>query len=672
MITRREFTKLVGLSTGALLIEPLQNLSRLLAAEGFENEHLIFSPEQIPVIRKKLTLPIFKDFWDETLNADLISDMKFLEKEIVLNNQSRHLARANKILQREAFVYVITGDKKRGQMARLAVQKILQFKKWDYFQEAGKYTIGLQRSSLTTQSLVLTYEWIFDILSEYERKEIIRQLPDKGCEPCYRSLYGMLHPDEVVGWGFDPESSFFEERDMRNWPRILARTNLRAVPMSALGLGAIFLGDKNPRTKEWMKVVKQTYLDFVTLFSKDGSYPEGTSYCNYTSQELILFLNVLKRKTGKDWSDAVNWQGVMDFFTITRMPSDVHPEGHVNFGDSGSGFVSDVAFWVARRFKDGKAQYAATHFPRNHRIFSPVIYDRNVKEEKPPKNWQYRHFDIGWVIVTTGAEKDDFLVALRSGPPANHEHADRNSVILKSKSENLLVDNWHPPYDHKHAAWALRTSPAHNTVLIDGKGHQYHDGKEGTNASLAAAKVVFEKKTDNYAIVTSDATQAYNLANSDVGKVARSMVVFPDSQVLIVVDSLEMKQNAAEFRARWFVENEDKKAGIKISGDWFEFNRPGADLIGICAGSGGVKLEKANFPVPEDYGIFPFVDVVAAEKGKQVHLVSVMAVCEKDGERPDLSIEETKNGWKIKTKNFGIQQVVSMTVSGAKHEFIVE
>lgn len=672
MFSRREFTKLIGMSAGALLASPLAALSRLVAADEFENSHLLFSPQQIPEIRQKLGLPFFKEFWDEIYHADLKADRKFLQDEIAFNNQIRHLLRADLILQREAFIYVITKEEKRGQLARLAVQKILQFKKWDYFQEAGKYTIGLQRAPMTTQSLILTFEWIYELLNDSERQEIIRQLPEKGCEPCYRSLYGMLHPDEVVGWGFDPESSHQEERDLSNWPRILARTNLRAVPMSALGLGAIFFKDKLPRAQEWMRVVQQSYRNFVDLYGKDGSYPEGTSYCNYTSQELILMLDVLQRKTGQDWSDAINWKGVMDFFIMTRMPSNSHPEGHVNFGDAGSGFVSDVAFWVARKYNDGQAQYAGTHFPKNHRIFSPVQYDPSVKEVKPKGAWHYRHFDIGWVVVLTGFEKQDFVVAMRSGPPANHEHADRNSVILKSNSENLLVDTWHPPYDHKDPAWPLRTSPAHNTVLIDGKGHQYVNGLEGTNASLAEAKVIAEKKTATFVAVTSDATQAYQLVNPDVENVVRSFLTFPESRVLIVVDSLRMKKNAAEFRARWFVENEDKKSRIEINDNRFEFFRPSADLIGLCAGSAGVKLEKGTFPVPQDYGIFPFIDVIAAQKEKHVHIISVMAVFDKKNSRPELSIQENKKGWQIETTNLGHSHSVSVSIDGKKHKFDVK
>ncbi|HKK18906.1 MAG TPA: hypothetical protein VJ952_09535 [Opitutales bacterium] len=39
--------------------------------------------------------------------------------------------------------------------------------------------------------------------------------------------------------------------------------------------------------------------------------------------------------------------------------------------------------------------------------------------------------DLDWVFCRTGWEPDDAALGFRSGGPANHEHADRNSFIFK-------------------------------------------------------------------------------------------------------------------------------------------------------------------------------------------------------------------------------------------------
>ena len=87
------------------------------------------------------------------------------------------------------------------------------------------------------------------------------------------------------------------------------------------------------------------------------------------------------------------------------------------------------------------------------------------------------------------ASSDDTVVALRSGGPGNHEHADRNSVIFKAHGERLLNDPVHASYSTKDPKWLLRQTEAHTAVLIDGKGHVYHDGRDGTNSSAAAATI---------------------------------------------------------------------------------------------------------------------------------------------------------------------------------------
>lgn len=671
-LSRRNFIKLSGLTPCLFIVNPLNKMSTLLADKKSEHLNLLFLPEDIPELRRRLELPLFKKFWEEMLNADMKNDRKFLEQGIEFNNQLYHLPRIDDILQREAFVYVMTGDKERGKFARLALQKILQFKKWDYYLEAKRFVIGLQRAPYITQSIVITYEWISDLLSKEDKQQVFKQLPEKGCEPCYRSLYGMLHPDKVVGWGFDPETSFQEELDMSNWPRLLSKTNLRAVPLSGLGLGSLFLKRKDKRVDRWMEVVKKSYDEFVGLYEKDGSYPEGTGYCDYASEQLILLLEILQKQTGEDWSNAINWEGVMDFFLMTRMPTNQHPDGHVNFGDGSEGFGSDIGFWVARKYKDGISQYAAIHHSAKHKIFSVIWYDPKIEEKKPQANWFYRHFDIDWVITTTGFEKEDFLVAMRSGGPANHEHADRNSVILKCYSENLLVDNWHPPYNHVHPAWTLRTSPAHNTVLIDGKGHQYHDGMEGTNASLALAKVVKETKTDNYAIVTSDATQAYQLVNENVKNVNRTLLTMPKEKFIVVVDCLNTKNNAADFKARWFIDNEDKNGEIKIDGKKFIFSRPYAKLVGCCEGSRGVKLSKDNFSVPEEYGIYPYLDVAAEKSDSKVVLITAAIALNKNESIPSLEIVSNGVNWIVNTNRGGQAIKVIITMEKLMPKLLVE
>ncbi len=647
-ITRRQFLRDSCMAGGVMAFAP--GLLRMpgLGKRGGPDVPLalLFSGEEVARLRRTVEQPVFQSYWRQLLEMDLADDRRFLEKEINLHDHLRHIDRADKILEREAFVYLITGQRKRGALAQLALQRLLEYPKWDYFLEAGVHTIGLQRAPATTIAVSLAYDWLGDLLSKAQRQEMLRQIGDKGCEPCYRSLYGMRYPDRVVGWSFDRDS-YWEERDMRRWPEILDKTNLKAVPMGALAVGAATLQGVDPRAERWWEMVEHSYRTFVNRFAWDGSYDEGGSYWDYTALHMALTVEMLARKRGTDYYDWANFPGMMEFVLALQMPHHGNPDYLVNFGDNGPGFDSAIGFWTARRSRDGLAQYAAMHHARKHSPYSVIWFDERVQATAPPAREHFKHLALDWVIARTGYELDDLVVAMRSGGPANHEHADRNSVILKCYGEVLLADIKRPPYDHRDPAWLLRTSPAHNTVLVDGQGHQYHDGKEGTNASLASAKILRIGEREGYLFWASDATHAYQLVNEDIRSVTRSVLLVPQFPCLLVVDKLHKSRNASLFAATWHAENSDGRAEMIFDGSTFAIGRPHARFYGLCGGSVPVVVRTGTHPVPKNKGIFPFIEVAATEPALEVLLLTVGCPVRSDQSNPDITLGRDGHTWKV-------------------------
>ncbi len=199
---------------------------------------LYFDPQDLPRIRRSWSLPLFTELRESILAADLASDEAFLLKELDPNDQLRHLSRAAGILEREAFAYLMTEQEPRLELARLAIEKILSFSAWDYFMEAGRDIIGLQRAPETAIAMSLALDWLFPRLDDTTKKRMRDQIAEKGCRPCYRTLYGMRYPQKVVGWGFAPWVKL-EARDFSRWPVILDRTNLKAIPIAGLAVGAL-------------------------------------------------------------------------------------------------------------------------------------------------------------------------------------------------------------------------------------------------------------------------------------------------------------------------------------------------------------------------------------------------------------------------------------------------
>ncbi|MBN1350322.1 heparinase II/III family protein [candidate division KSB1 bacterium] len=611
--------------------------------------NLLFSKDDIPRIEQNIQYPVFHDFWQALLKEDIEKDGNFL---------------------REAFIYAITGKLSRGKAAKKEILKILEKKHWDSFVEDGNQRLGFLQGGRLTAWMSLGYDWIYDLLTPEERTLILQQIAEKGCIPILRGLRGMRYPETVKGWGFDPEHTpALEVRDMRRWQHILGHNNFRAVMSGGLALGIFAVERTDPRAEEWKEMLLDSFYRFARLVKPDGSYDEGVGYCNYATEYLIFLMEVIRRKTGKKLFDAANFVGVMQFDLAMFMPHTLAPAGSVNFGDAGTSLKSHVGFWIARQSRDGFSQYIALNYPQEHSIFSLIWYDPTVKPEPPIRSCHLIRLDLDWIIARTGYEPDDLVAAMRSGGPSNHEHADRNSVILKFAGEILLADAKRPTYNHHDPGWFLRTSPAHNTVLINGQGHQYHDGSEGTNESKAAASIVRHGERNGYVFWASDATPAYALVDENVKSVTRTVLVLHQIPALIVLDKLRMKDSPATFTARWHVENSDKAGTCEVDGKSFSNFRPGGFFYAVCAGSPGISVTAGRHPLPESVGIFPYVDITTLGSAMESLLITAGCPLFNAETRPEIEISARGSDWLIQIKKNAKCASLRILPEGALPEF---
>ena len=498
--------------------------------------------------------------------------------------------------------------------------------------EAGRDVIGLQRAPETAIAMSLALDWLFPQLNENTRSRMREQIAEKGCLPCFRTLFGMRYPQKVVGWKFAPWVKL-EPRDFSRWPIILDKTNLKAIPISGLAIGSLTLEPRDPRRAEWLEMARHGYETIAALYERDGSYPEGSGYGDYTTFHLLLAQAAIERKLGVDLFDRINYNGFVEFMLSLQLPQTAEPKACVNFGDGGTGLRSAVSFYVARKTGDGLAQDMGLELPREHDPFSVIWHQPELAPEKPGAAHHFKHWDLDWMIYRTGYGLDDLVVAMRSGGPANHEHADRNSLLLKAYGEVLLADSKHPTYDHNSPGWVLRTSPAHNTVLIDNQGHQYHDGREGTNASLAEAHVIRAGRRDGFVFWTSDATPAYQLVIPDVERVWRSIFVLTDAPVVVIVDRLIKKSQPSLFSAHWHAENSDGLGSVEASKDGFVMRRPGASFYAWCPGALPLSITAEKIPLPAELGVHPYIRVGTSSPAMEHTLMTVGMAC-RSGQKP--------------------------------------
>ncbi|MDI1251260.1 MAG: heparinase II/III family protein [Lacunisphaera sp.] len=594
---------------------------------------LLFDDTDLPRIRANARHPRFAALWQSLHEADLAADRDFLANKVRLNNHVVDLLKVQKIMERACVLYAVEGDPAQLALARTAIRKMLEYPEWDSFIEGGRQIFGLQRAPEGSIALLLALDWLKGALTPEEVAAIEDAVATKGAPACATAIYGMKYPDRVQGWDWNPRSDVqdFRHINLKRWPLILNSTNLKIIPTAALGLIACHFHGRRPEAAGWQDLARSCARAFATIYGSDGSYDEGVSYWGYTTLHLALFAEALWRTQGIDDRALIDYPGTARYalgMTMPTLPSDhavanfQHVEGFmmpllkpefdiVNFGDANGAVDVSVAAWIGRTKRDPLAGFVARDIGEARYLYGLIWYEPEAPVAPPEPALLDQRLANDLVLSRTGWTARDNVLALRSGGPANHEHADRNSVLFKAYGERLLHDPTRAAYVAHQPRWILRLTPAHTAVLINGEGHQYHDGHEGTNASWAFARVVAYATGPGWMTVSSDATDAYQLVNRQVARVVRTLVYLkPD--VVIFLDRVTLSDGKASVQVRFQANNEDLAATLSLPGDNFLIARPRASLLGRVARTPGLVVRLGQLPLAEKDGSQPFAEVESA------------------------------------------------------------
>jgi hypothetical protein len=697
--TRRDFLHTTSLLAASL---PLANLP-LSGAESTPmtsktpatpslKKGLLFDESDLPRIRANTGDPRFAEMWQGMLKADMAADTDFLKNKVRLNNHVIDLLRVQHIMERASFIYLVNRDPAQLALAKLAMNKMLEYPEWDSFVEGGKQVLGLQRATEGSFALLLTLDCLGAEVTPAEREAVEQAVLTKGVPACHAAVYGMKYPDRVKGWDWNPRSDVDEFRNinLKRWPLILAATNLKIIPTACLGIAACYFRGRLPQADGWLELARSSAKSFSTMYGSDGCYDEGVSYWGYTTLFLALFAEVLWRTQGIDDRQLINYPGsvryalcmtnptvndhrkLQDFQHVKgyTMPT-VKPEFDiVNFGDANGAVDVSVAAWVRRTHGDELSQYVAKEIGEAKFTYGLIWYDSGASEAAPEPALLDHRMSNDIVVSRTGWHARDCVLALRSGGPGNHEHADRNSVIFKAYGERLLHDPFRAAYVRAQPRWRLRLTEAHTAVLIDGKGHQYHDGSEGTNASWAVAEVIDYRTGPNWMTVTSSATDAYQLVNEQVSRVHRTLVYLkPD--LVVFLDRVALKDGAtASVQVRFQANNEDLAGEVSATADSFRISRPHASLVGRVAQSAGRTVQVGKLPLEEKDGVYPFAEVVSASATEH-EILTVCTARPAAEDHGELKLTREGASWRITGSHARHNVNVTLTPNGDKAPTVV-
>ena len=656
----------------------VQSVSAASSGKG-----VFFEPGNIPRYRELFAgHALFSTLRENLDTVDRARERAFLRSEVRYNDHLYDIARVGDLAQQMALLYVYTGDADAADLAQECVESLMKFPKWDYFLEGGSDIIGLQRAPNSAIAVAIVVEALGDRVPLAARKAWLTTMAERGIEPSFRSTYGMRHPDRVKGWSIDTASTYLTHRpydrglSLARWPIILNTINLKAIPASALALSALVYREhfgETADTKRWLEQAAYSIGTFRDIYEKDGSYNEGISYAHYTTLHLIQAIDALHRSGVADLTDLLNWNGYQDYLLGMSLSTRDEPHAIVNFSDAGGGGNASTSFWIARQTRDGLARWFGENLAVKRDIWSVLYYDPSVPMIAPPQGPRLWHSDLEWVVGRTGYAPDDLVVAMRSGPPYNHEHADRNGLIVKCFGEKLVVDPMRPPYNFRDPSWKMRLTGGHSALLIDGKGHQYVDGREGTNSSQASASIIRRGEREGYFFWTSDATPAYTLVLPDVRAVTRTVVALTGSRAVVVIDKVIKEREASTVQARFYAFNSDGKGSVSAAKEGFTVTRPYARLAGNAASNAGVRYVSSLPDIPPAVAsLHPFADVATGEPAKEICLVTVLLPAPAGGEGGTATVTRDGTRYTVTLSGKSGSARVKIIDSGAVPEFEVE
>lgn len=623
---------------------------------------LFFTAADLPEMRDRwANHPRFAGLREGLMRIDRDEERQFLQHEINYTDPLRDIVRAGDRAEYMAWIYLMTGDEDAADLSIECVRAIMKFPVWDFFLEGGEKVIGVQRAPSTTIAVSCAIDYLGDYLDADERRTWLQAMGEKGCEPCFTGLHNVRYPREYRGWDVNPATPVGAERlkfpnDSWRRPEITQTTNLRAKPAGALavGLSTIALyGDDHSSIDRWLEMAVSHLKAFEQIYLPDGGYGEGVHYADYTSRSIIVGLQALNTSGVLPLELEIDWPGNVDSYLQLSMATDENPYEVVNIGDNGRPrdmlkndyktgrfeLRTAVPCWVARKYRDGRAQWFGENLGALDTIWSFIYYDESVKPIAPKAESKAWFSDLAWIVARTGYEAKDLVVSLRSGNGYNHEHADRNSLIVKAFGEQLIADPIRPPYNFHDPAWIMRESAGHSAVLVDGEGHLYNNGVEGTNSTICQARITDRGAGPGYDWWTSDATQAYRVKNYNTRSIVRSVVVFYDLPAVVIVDRMTKYREESQFEARYFGYNWDGQAQLSAGGDEFTITRPGASARGKMFCRHAHELGVEQLPIPEERAKQnPFV-VMRSEPAMATTIVTAVSLAPNGGSHESISIK---------------------------------
>ena len=413
--------------------------------------------------------------------------------------------------------YLVSGDKDGITRACEIVKYLAKCPRWVPDQHLP-LTIDLSVAHVM-RSLARAFDRMHGGMTDEQRAFFVELIMKRGIEP-----FVEISDQHSEWWTYS----------VHNW---------RSVVCAEICLAALSISEYMP-VALLRRALKHAVIGQLAVLDQggdDGGWYEGVSYWRMGIGVIVQFADVLYRVTG----------GQLNLFTHPFLSKTgdfgLHmtwSDGNVyHWADCGEKVVaSDLMIRLASAQKRGDWQAYVDRFG-----FTPSM-DTLFWDENPPKAMKWADiprvktfFGAGAATIRAGWEKNDLTLGIKAGKTtANHSHLDVASFQLRGFGETFIDDGGHWDYAHSLGMFKESTTrwdfpglatECHSSVLVDGQGQQWGDGREGQILACA--------DRGDWAFATIDGSTAY----PQIERFVRYfLVLFPgvverdDGDTLVVID----------------------------------------------------------------------------------------------------------------------------------------
>ncbi|MFM1651706.1 DUF4962 domain-containing protein [Brevibacillus sp. B_LB10_24] len=622
----------VPMKSGASYLESasarqiLQDLKR--RSPNRQHPRLMATADQFEQMKVYLkTDKTFKKYFD---------DVKWSADKILSQPAATYQLKNGKLLEtsdlvldrvlRLALMYRLTHDKVYADRAWKELRAVCddnQFKDWNppHFLDVAEMS----------NAVAIGYDWLYDYLSDSQKKTLRSALMRKGLEPALEVYRGNTKgPVNQVSW----------LRTEDNW---------NTVVNAGIGVGALAIADETPETEQLSSQILEYAIRNITVslgnYAPDGGSPEGPGYWDHGTLYISYFLSSLDSALGTDYglSDApgLSETGYYPLYVTG-------PAGSFNLGDADftTEYIIPQQLWLAGKY--GKPELLPSGLQGYGMAMKMVWYKpadaaaQSVSRLPLDKRFSNPETEI----VTMRSKWNDpnaLFVGFHAGDNyLNHADLDIGTFVLDALgvrwATELGKDNYDLPgyFDIRGQRWDYyrKRAEGQNTLVIN--------PGSGPDQNIHAKSTIDTFKTSAQgAFAITDMTSAYE---RDAVSAKRGIALVDNRTKVLLQDEVQLKRKGYIW---WFMHTDakisladDGRSAILQVGD----KRLWAHILSDQKLKFRVFYEKplSTSPNPPNQAENKGLKLAILSEGASDLRLSVLFVPLREGEKPPATMPEIK------------------------------